>query len=167
MSFTIISWPNSVEVFLPVFFCVCQNQDEDEDVYTNIHDLRNAMEQISTKIGEEASHIAPNDAEPSMDNMMRLDAEFREKQNQLQTLIEQRKYVFFSCAKHCSCSLCQPFHNCSTGKPEHLTGLLSATIIATMVKNNNSASKLNTNYNNTVGTAWKKQQQKNPVKWQQ
>ena len=58
------------------------------------------MEQISTKIGVEASHIsAPDDAEPSLDNMMRLDAEFREKQNQLQTLIEQRKekYVIFSC----------------------------------------------------------------------
>ena len=147
-----------------MFFCVCQNQDEDEDVYTNIHDLRNAMEQISTKIGQEASHIAPDDAEPSVANMRKLDEEFREKQNQLQTLIEQRKYVFFSCAKYCFCSLCETFDNCSTVKPKHLTGLLSATI-ATMVKNKNGASKLRTNYNNTQSEQHiKKQQQQNPRK---
>ena len=68
-------------------------QDEDEDVYTNIHDLRNAMEQISMeqisrRIGEETSR---DDADPSLNRLMMLDAEFREKQNQLQTLIEQRK----------------------------------------------------------------------------
>lgn len=81
-----------MKYFHHIFLCICSNQDEDEDVYTNIHDLRNAMEKLSTRIGEEASHIsAPDEAEPSLDNMMRLDAEFREKQNQLQTLIEQRK----------------------------------------------------------------------------
>ncbi|XP_028391934.1 1-phosphatidylinositol 4,5-bisphosphate phosphodiesterase gamma-1-like [Dendronephthya gigantea] len=77
---------SSLLVYLDVFM------DEDEDVYTNIHDLRNAMEKISTRIGEEASQITVHDeAEPSMSKMMMLDAEFREKQNQLQTLIEQRK----------------------------------------------------------------------------
>ena len=50
------------------------------------------MELISTRIGEEASHVSvPDEAEPSLNKMMMLDAEFREKQNQLQTLIEQRK----------------------------------------------------------------------------
>ena len=69
-------------------------------MYTNIHDLRSAMAQISTRIGQEASHISvPDEGKPSMNKMMMLDAEFREKQNQLQTLIEQRKakYVFVVC----------------------------------------------------------------------
>ena len=85
---------------------LCSNQDEDEDVYTNINDLRNAMNQISNRIVEDASNInGPDDSEPSMNKMMMLDAEFREKQNQLQTLIEQRKakYVmFFLCEVVCN-----------------------------------------------------------------
>lgn len=68
-------------------------QDEDKDVYTNIHDLRDAMKQISTEIGQEASQLnMPSDeTEPSLGKMRMLDAEFREKQNQLQMLMDQRK----------------------------------------------------------------------------
>ncbi|CAB4036746.1 1-phosphatidylinositol 4,5-bisphosphate phosphodiesterase gamma-1-like isoform X3 [Paramuricea clavata] len=77
---------SSLLIYLDMFM------DEDEDVYTNIHDLRNAMAQISTRIGQEASHISvPDEGKPSVNKMMMLDAEFREKQYQLQTLIEQRK----------------------------------------------------------------------------
>ena len=68
------------------------SQDEDEDIYTNIHDLRSKMEQISTAIGKEVTQVAqPDEAGILVGKMKMLDAEFREKQNQLQTLIEQRK----------------------------------------------------------------------------
>lgn len=67
-------------------------QDEDKDIYANIHDLRNAMEQLSTQIGKERWHVAvPDDSGLNDGKMRMLDAEFREKQNQLQMLIDQRK----------------------------------------------------------------------------
>lgn len=50
------------------------------------------MDQISTQIGQEASHVnVPDEAALSLNKMTMLDAEFREKHGQLQTLIEQRK----------------------------------------------------------------------------
>jgi hypothetical protein len=64
------------------------------------------MDQISTRIGQEASHVSvPDEMEPSANKMMMLNAEFREKQSQLQTLIEQRKAKYVSAFFFASCFL--------------------------------------------------------------
>ncbi|XP_046842493.1 1-phosphatidylinositol 4,5-bisphosphate phosphodiesterase gamma-1-like isoform X2 [Xenia sp. Carnegie-2017] len=64
--------------------------DEDEEVYTNIHDLRSQMQQITTRIGQEASHINNSEESLELSTMKMLDNEFREKQIQLRTLLAKR-----------------------------------------------------------------------------
>ena len=71
-------------------------QGDDENLYASIHELRDKIEEISTQIQEEAAEITRASGSlglpmaDRMDNLQKLDAQFREKQEQLQLLIQER-----------------------------------------------------------------------------
>lgn len=72
-------------------------QSDDENLYASIHELRDKIEEISTQIQEEAAEITRASGAglglpvaDRINNMQKLDAQFREKQEELQLLIQER-----------------------------------------------------------------------------
>lgn len=72
-------------------------QGDDENLYASIHELRDKIEEISTQIQEEAAEITRASGAglglpvaDRINNMQKLDAQFREKQEELQLLIQER-----------------------------------------------------------------------------
>ena len=77
--------------------CVVFHQGDDENLYASIHELRDRIEEISTQIQEEAAEITRASGgglglpvADRINNMQKLDAQFREKQEELQQLIQER-----------------------------------------------------------------------------
>ncbi|CAB4012366.1 1-phosphatidylinositol 4,5-bisphosphate phosphodiesterase gamma-1-like isoform X2, partial [Paramuricea clavata] len=76
---------------------ICNAKGDDENLYASIHELRDKIQEISTQIQEEAAEITRASGgglglpmEDRMMNMERLDAQFREKQEELQLLMQER-----------------------------------------------------------------------------